>query len=475
MRMQKKLFIILAALLFISIVADAQDAFDADYTTRLNATLKVSIYSPEALSGKIFLKTGEEFSLNVTAKCYNKSCETVDMRLRFCNGTYCENFFLLESKHNEIVSEEDGSISGQCKYVDRKVDRVKNTTTGELLSDEMLELLGNKFVCRNYVRLRANRHGNYTLIYEVSSTAAPTVYSEPILIFVSGCGDGICRDGEETVDVCPKDCCESDCSGVYDSICNSRCDGFNNCSMDSECAGKSPGQRWCQSDSSFVGCCSMGKNACEDEQFCSSGACVNCSRECDKRCESAACYKTDPDCGADGNASTPCCGNGLVESGEECEISVATSCLKGNCIGCKCLVTATTQQSTTTSSTSLGETTTQPEISTATTLEENITSSTALKKQDAGFDFMPVLYLLLALVGAALLFYGYKFYSSYSAKKEYSSLRLKQELLKRDKETVMKKYAEGRVSKEDASKQIFDLEEKISRLESRIQKDKEKL
>lgn len=88
---------------------------------------------------------------------------------------------------------------------------------------------------------------------------------------------------------------------------------------------------------------------------------------------------------------------------------------------------------------------------------------------------MPVLYLLLALVGAALLFYGYKFYSSYSAKKEYSSLRLKQELLKRDKETVMKKYAEGRVSKEDASKQIFDLEEKISRLESRIQKDKEKL
>ncbi|MDI6826827.1 MAG: hypothetical protein QMD36_06660 [Candidatus Aenigmarchaeota archaeon] len=65
------------------------------------------------------------------------------------------------------------------------------------------------------------------------------------------CGDGSCN-GAETYSSCPQDCCQSDCTATYDSICHSQCNGYNGCSYQCTVHTDCPAGMWCTSGCACV-------------------------------------------------------------------------------------------------------------------------------------------------------------------------------------------------------------------------------
>lgn len=119
------------------------------------------------------------------------------------------------------------------------------------------------------------------------------------------CGDGEC-DGGETVS-CSFDCCESDCTAVYDSICHNECDmgGEGGCYFTAGCDGQSSGSYCVDADTKRT-CCEGDTIDCAGDEYCSGGSCLSCSTVCDDSCQSSACYGTDPDCDENGDPTLEC-------------------------------------------------------------------------------------------------------------------------------------------------------------------------
>jgi hypothetical protein len=89
-------------------------------------------------------------------------------------------------------------------------------------------------------------------------------------------GDGYCDTGAgETYSNSPQDCCDSDCSAIYDSIGHSACDGYNGCSLTSGCDGQTCGTTSCVDSDTYRTCCEGGTTNCDAGETCESGQCID--------------------------------------------------------------------------------------------------------------------------------------------------------------------------------------------------------
>jgi hypothetical protein len=81
-------------------------------------------------------------------------------------------------------------------------------------------------------------------------------------------GDGVCENDEgEDVSNSPNDCCNDDCTAVYDTdTCYSACNGYNGCSLAPGCDSEAKGSSYCSGDTA-VTCCETSEN-CNDNDGC---------------------------------------------------------------------------------------------------------------------------------------------------------------------------------------------------------------
>jgi hypothetical protein len=114
------------------------------------------------------------------------------------------------------------------------------------------------------------------------------------IVNVIPCGNGICDTGEgEDIINCPQDCCESDCTAKYDSICYSRCNNFNTCSffnsiVASACDANQINTKIVYNSTHTVTCCegspqtTCGNEICEpgETSIVSYGQVTTCPEDC---------------------------------------------------------------------------------------------------------------------------------------------------------------------------------------------------
>ncbi|MCD6477513.1 MAG: hypothetical protein J7K87_00745, partial [Candidatus Aenigmarchaeota archaeon] len=78
----------------------------------------------------------------------------------------------------------------------------------------------------------------------------------------SVCGNGEC-ESTESVNTCPQDCCQSDCTATYDNTCHLECNGYNGCAMNPLCNGYYRNDEICSSNwESLATCCEGGFENC---------------------------------------------------------------------------------------------------------------------------------------------------------------------------------------------------------------------
>jgi hypothetical protein len=312
----------------------------AQEDARLNSSINVNINTPK--KGASF-RENEEFTLEATAVCNSKlGCGIIELRPQYCLGSGCESYEYIETKAYASIYSKD-----------RILHKCLNVKKGEK--------------CSKPWRIKTKRSGIYRLRTEAISNNVPTAYSDIVSIKVIGCGDGNCS-GNETHLTCPDDCCNLDCT-ANDDICHDACRGYNGCSLTMGCDGKIRGDKVCISPNSFTTCCNGSVETCGYGEYCSDAVCEKCQSICDNICESKVCYGLDPDCDMRGNATGSCCGNNILDAGEECDGNATKTLCDGGCkADCTC-VTTTSSTSTTTTSTTI-----YPSISTSISIISTTTS-----------------------------------------------------------------------------------------------------
>ena len=346
----------------------------------------------------------------------------------------------------------------------------------------ILQIRGITYVhkCSYDWQIKAVKTGKYSLMFAVTSEHAKPIHSGFMDVFVRGCGDGICNESEkETYQTCPEDCCETDCTGVYDKTCHQRCSGYNNCSFSIGCDARLNTYRECLSPSVYIRCCSVENTHCDYGTYCSDAACFNCSLKCDGECRSSACFGLDPDCDRSGNPTMPCCGNYRLDPGEECEWGISgTSCDKSCLPNCTCAPDVTSPRRTTTTIViTTTQTTRNPWVRNSNVSDTQISSSTlpVLNGTESNtffsnIDFMPLLLIPLAFILLVAILYAYRFYAQWNSRKNYELLKNRETKLKKLIEAVSGDYTTQRIPADQASKKIFQYEKELAGVRDRMEK-----
>jgi len=195
---------------------------------------------------------------------------------------------------------------------------------------------------------------------------------------------------------------------------------------------------------------------------------------CDGKCESSACFTIDPDCDIGGNAHASCCGNGVLDKGEECDGGLAGTKCDGECSGkCLCPTTTTTTAKSTIdtvavikipTTTAEAATTTYEAVATTVTIASSNETGGGVPAKDSLSDYIifliPALLLLFALGLAAFLMYRRS--SREKLLKEYWRISENEDLLDRSVQTVRQDYNDRKMNLEDASRMILAYEKDLS-------------
>jgi len=389
------------------------------------------------------IRSGEWFNISANVKCNGSYCGIVTIYPVYCEGVGCDKFTNLNTEPNSGIY-------------------TKNETPYRCLG------VGVGQSCRYRWDIKAVRTGRYTLMFVASSEHAKPLYSGFMDVIVRGCGDGVCNDSEdESYQTCPEDCCEGDCTGTYDKTCHKRCSGYNNCSLAVGCDGRLNTYHECLNPTTYIRCCSLENARCEHGSYCYDASCYNCSRKCDGECQSAACFGVDPDCSRSGDPIMPCCGNRRLDVGEACEWGVSgTECDRRCLPNCTCAPDVTVPERTTmTIVIATTQTTSNPWIrnpefpdETTSTLAVPVLNVTETNSFFPGVDLSFLLVIPLFFVLVAGVFYGYRYYSVWSARRSYEMLKKREAALKKKIESVSGDYQLQKISADDAGRKILGYE-----------------
>ncbi len=428
-----------------------------DYVTRIHATINITYSGPHNASYYV----GEWFNLSASILCNASYCGIITVYPLYCEGPGC-------SKYTNLATE---SYKGLY---------TKNESAYRCLGVDA----GGK--CSYVWQVKTVKTGNYSLMLLATAEHTEPVYSGFMDIFVRGCGDGICNVSEnESYETCPADCCKSDCTASYDKICHERCAGYNNCSFVTGCDSRASTYRECLSPTAYIRCCSIDVTHCDIGAYCSGAACYNCSYKCDGICQSAACFGTDPDCSRDGNAVMPCCGNGRLDPGEECEWGVSGTACDGNCLpNCTCAPYITIPKRTTTTIViTTTQTTSNPWVRNPNVSDTTIPPSTTLPViNESGtttlfpnMDLMPLLLIPASLLLLAAAVYLLKLFSLHGARKHYELLKNREATLKKLIAVTSENYTARKIDSEEASTSIYKYEKELAGVQARMEKALTKL
>ena len=448
----------LLALILLSLYAAAVDSDSytsttkADYTNRLEASINITYTGP---NDNFSLREGDWFNMSASIFCNVSYCGIVTIYPLYCKGAGCGKFTNLDME----------------SYADVYT---KNETPYRCLGLDA----GKK--CSFLWWIKAVKTGNYSFMFAVTSEHTAPIYSGFMGLFVRGCGDGICNESEnETYQTCPEDCCETDCTGVYDKTCHKRCSGYNNCSFSVGCDARLNTYRECLSPTVYIRCCSVENTRCDYGTYCSDASCFNCSMKCDGECPSSACFGLDPDCDRSGNPTMPCCGNYRLDPGEECEWGVSgTFCDKSCLPNCTCAPDVTAPiRTTTTIVITTTQTTRNPWVRNPNVSDTEIPSSTLPVLNGTGssiffpnIDLMPLLLIPLAFILLAAILYAYRFYAQWNSRKKYELLKNRENTLKKLIEAISDDYTSQRIPADEASKKIYGYEKELAGVRDRMEK-----
>ena len=433
-----------------------------DYTTRLDAIINMTYSGPPA---NYSLRDGEWFNMSASVLCNVSYCGIVTIYPLFCSGEGCDKFTNIGQDSNLGLYTKNESPY-RCLGMD--------------ISMKQMDGILRVGKCSYDWRIKAVKTGKYSLMFAVTSEHAKPIYSGFMSVYVRGCGDGICNQSEnETYQNCPEDCCELDCTGVYDKTCHKRCSGYNNCSVVAGCDARLNTYKECLSPTVYIRCCSVENTRCDYGEYCSDAACFNCSLKCEGECQSSACFGLDPDCDRSGNPTMPCCGNWRLDIGEECEWGVSgTSCDQRCLPNCTCAPDVTSPRRTTTTVViTTTQTTRNPWVRNPNVSDTEISSSTLPvlngTKSNTFFpniDIMPLLLIPLALILLAAIVYAYRSHSQWSARKNYELLKNRENTLKKLIEAVSGDYTSQRITADQASKRIYGYEKELAGVRDRMEK-----
>ena len=393
--------------------------------TRIVPVLNISLDKPVS---NVSLTEGEEFILMGSVTCSVAPCGDVQLFPQYCTGYNCTPRDKISGSASGDLYMRLGDLPKECLNMPEKISRKTDR-----------EVIGRDYpsICSANWTIRVKHVGVYRINLASYSNKVAEVDSKIRNVSVRGCGDGICGPNESYTS-CPGDCCLRDCTG-NDGVCHSFCNGFNNCIFSPGCDAKPGNSSFCVSPHSFIKCCKNNVTSCSLGEYCLDASCRNCSRICDGKCSSPACYSTDPDCDIDGNALVGCCGNGILEKGEECEPGRSDGKCPETCTS-KCVCPVPTTTSTTKpvretmpevtvtempEPTTVFETVSFPETSstieeTSTGVWEETTSTTAVENKSSGGGpskdqisgylvyLIPVLLVLAVVAGSGLFIYRKK-------------------------------------------------------------------
>jgi hypothetical protein len=423
-----------------------------DDVTRIYATINITYSGPHNSS----FREGEWFNMSASVLCNVTYCGTIVVYPLYCKSAGCDKYTNLgKDSYGGVYTKNESAHS--CLGVDS----------------------GGR--CSYAWQVKAMKTGHYSLLFVATAEHAAPVYSGFMDIFVRGCGDGICNQSEnETYENCPGDCCKSNCTADYDIICHERCAGYNNCSFVSGCDNRASTYSECLSPTAYIRCCSVDVTHCDSGTYCSGAACHNCSYKCDGECQSAACFGPDPDCGRDGNANMPCCGNFRLDPIEECEWGVSGTECDGRCLpNCTCAPDVTTTRR---AATTIVITTTQttnnpwirnPNVSDTTTPQSTtlpVINETATDTLSPDMDPMPLLLIPASLLLLAAAVYLLRHFNVYGARKQYELLKNREDTLKKLIKITSDNYTAQRINSEEASKKIYGYEKELAGVRAKMEK-----
>jgi len=457
----------LLAVIMLSLNAAAVDSDSytsttkADYTDRLEATINITYSGPDVNHS---LREGEWFNMSASIFCNVSYCGIVTIYPLFCSGEGCDKFTNIGQDSNLGLYTKNESPY-RCLGMDISMKQIDGILRVEKCSYDW--------------RIKAVKTGKYSLMFAATSEHAKSIYSGFMGVYVRGCGDGICnKSDKEDYQNCPEDCCEKDCTDVYDKTCHKRCSGYNNCSFAAGCDAKLNTYLECLTPTVYIRCCSVENTRCDYGTYCSEASCFNCSMKCDGECKSSACFGIDPDCDRSGNPLMPCCGNYRLDIGEECEWGVSgTSCDKSCLPNCTCAPDVTSPRRTTTTIViTTTQTTRNPWVRNPNVSDTEIPSTLPVLNGTeptnflSNIDLMPLLLIPLAFVLLAAIIYSYRFYSQWSARKNYELMKNRENTLKKLIEAVSGDYSSQRITADQASKKIFQYEKELVAVRDKMEK-----
>lgn len=474
----KKIFRVssVAALFLLICSASALNISWNQSVERKTPVLNISLEKP---ASNISVTENSEFTVSAVVTCSEAACGDVNIVPIYCVGVGCTPSIELSSRHSETVYVKLGETPYKCLNLQEKVVRYRGLT--------ILNYCNSTWV----VKIR--KPGFYRMVVVAYSARTKPAVSSSFYVNVTGCGDGNCSINE-TATSCPIDCCTQTCAGVVDGICHRICDGFNGCVFTVGCDLKKPNQSFCVSPNAYIRCCSFNRTQCEFGSYCSEGQCLNCSRKCDRECNSPACYAADPDCDVDGKPVRPCCGNNIIEAGEDCEPSLSGGLCEGKCSQqCRCPVTTTYTTKTSppkntyfseeyefieyvleehlkrgTSTTQYAEeTSTTTTASTADEMEKygnrSLNETTLVKNIfSEGWVYETILVVLVMLTAISTGFLMYRSSMKKKAVEDYRKCKEKKEFLEKAIEDIKRKFHEKKMSMDEASRKILACEKELA-------------
>jgi hypothetical protein len=461
----KTRIIFFVVLLALSARTHSADNLTGNYT--VNGTIRYANYLNMSASGPInaSFNEGDEFMLDFEVSCPVKSCSLVEVYPLYCSGRGCTEFRYLEPNPSAGIYLQ-GDLPYKCLTLDPEKIVVQQCDSNDPLKPEECPcpIVQPGQVCSTSWRVHAKRVGFYSIVIMAQAQDLETVYSEVFALSVRGCGDGNCT-ANETYETCARDCCESECTSFSDYKCHKECDGIAGCSLAYGCDGKTLNWKMCLTNTTYLSCCTAGRQNCSGDSYCAGGGCTECSRVCDGLCESSMCVGIDPDCDNYGNSTYPCCGNNRVDAGEQCDGRALKTLCDASCeFDCTC-PTTTTRRTTTTSTTEPPTTTT---TTTTTTSSSTLPPTTTTLPRKESLDLSLLLPVLLATAFAAgLAFYLSARKSKKKLKKEYLEVKKREETVSKLIKSVKHEYAAKRMHPEDATKMLYKYEKELAEKKSR--------